>query len=119
MSRKTVSRGLRGHFLAASALQIKLMTPLFPKPNLKTDSYNSESDQSDAEFDSYNESENECENDEDIECIGEEYIEVESNEDDFPFDTLNLEDLANLKKLGENLLNHPEDPVKSLKSWEE
>ena len=115
MSRKTVSRGLRGHFLAASALQIKLMTPLFPKPNLKTDSYNSESDQSDAEF----ESENECENDEDIECIGEEHIEVESNENDFPFDTLNLEDLANLKTLGENLLNHPEDPVKSLKSWEE
>ena len=112
MSGKAVSRGLRGHFLAASALQTKLMTPLFPNSNLQTDSYNNEIDQTDIEFDSYNE----CENDEDIESIDEEYMEVESDEDDFQFDKLNLEDLKNLEKLGENLLSHPEDPEKFLKS---
>ena len=63
------------------------MTPLLPNSNLEMDRYNSELDQSDTEFDFYKES------------IGEEYIEVESNEDDFPFNTLSLEDLANLEKL--------------------
>ena len=118
MSGKAVSRGLRGHFLAASALQTKLMTPLFPNSNLETDRYNSELDQSDTEFNSYNECKNESENDEDIESIGEEYIEVEPNEDDFPFDTLSLEDLENLGKLGQNVLNHPEDPEKPLEEYE-
>ena len=94
------------------------MTPLFPNSKLETDRYNSELDQSDTELDSYNECGNESENDEDIENIGKEYIEVESNEDDFPFDTLSLEDLANLEKLGENLLNHPEDPEKLLEEPE-
>ena len=73
MSGKAVSRGLRGHVLAASALQRKLMTPLFPNSNLQTHSYNNEIDQTDIEFDSYNE----CENDEDIESIDQEYMEVE------------------------------------------
>ena len=95
------------------------MTPLFSNSNLETDRYNSKLDQFDTEFDSYNECENESENDEDIESIGEEYIEVESNEDDFPFDTLSLEDLANLEKLGENLLNYPEDTEKLLEEFEE
>ena len=75
------------------------MTPLFPNSNLQTDSYNNEIDQTDIEFNSYNE----CENDEDIESIDEEYMEVESDEDEFQFDKLNLEDLTNLEKLGENL----------------
>ena len=90
MSRKAVYRGLHGNFLAASALQAKWMTPLFPDSNLKTDSCNSELGQSDVEFASYNKCENEYDNKEDIESIGEEYIEVESNEDDFPFDTFSL-----------------------------
>ena len=47
MSGKAVSRGLRRHFLAASDLQTKLMTPLFPNSNLQTDSYNNEIDQTD------------------------------------------------------------------------
>ena len=111
---KAVSRGLHGHFLAASALQTKLMTPLFPNSNLQTDSYNNEVDQTDIEFDSYNE----CENDEDIESIDEEYMEVESDEVDFQFDKLNLEDLTNLEKLGENLLSHPEGPEKVLEESE-
>ena len=75
------------------------MTPLLPNSNLEMDRYNSELDQSDTEFDFYKECENESENGKDIESIGEEYIEVESNEDDFPFNTLSLEDLANLEKL--------------------
>ena len=62
------------------------MAPLFPNSYLQTSSYNSELYQSDTKFDSYNE----CENDKDIESLGEEYIEVESNEEDFPFDTLSL-----------------------------
>ena len=114
MSGKAVSRGLCGHFLAASALQTILMTPLFPNSNLQTDSYINEIDQTNIEFDSYNE----CENDEDIESIDEEYMEVESDEDDFQFDKLNLEDLRNLEKLGENLLSHPEDPEKVLEDSE-
>ena len=111
ITEKSVSRRLRGDFLAATALQTKLMTPLFPNSNLETDSYNSELDQSDTECDSYKEYENECENDEDIGSIVEEYIEGESK-DNFRFDTLSLEDLANLEKLGENLHNHPKDPEK-------
>ena len=75
------------------------MTPLLPNSNLEMDRYNSELDQSDTEFDFYKECENESENGKDIESIGEEYIEVESNEDDFPFNTLSLKDLANLEKL--------------------
>ena len=75
------------------------MTLLFPNSNLEMDMYNSELDQSDTEFDFYKECENESENGKDIESIGEEYTEVESNEDDFPFNTLSLEDLANLEKL--------------------
>ena len=75
------------------------MTPLLPNSNLEMDRYNSELDQSDTEFDFYKECENESENGKDIESIGEEYIEVESNEDDFLFNTLSLEDLANLEKL--------------------
>ena len=114
MSGKAVSQGLRGHFLAVSALQTKLMTPLFSNSNLQTDSYNNEIDQTDIEFDSYNK----CENDEDIESIDEEYMEAESDEDDFQFDKLNLEDLTNLEKLGENLLSHPEDPEKVLEESE-
>lgn len=53
------------------------MTPLFPDSNLKTDSCNSELGQSDVEFASYNKCENEYDNKEDIESIGEEYIEVD------------------------------------------
>ena len=90
------------------------MTPLFPNSNLQTDSYNNEIDQTDIEFNSYNE----CENDEDIESIDEEYMEVESDEDEFQFDKLNLEDLTNLEKLGENLLSQPEDPEKVLEESE-
>ena len=75
------------------------MTPLLPNSNLEMDRYNNELDQSDTEFDFYKECENESENGKDIESIGEEYIEVESNEDDFPSNTLSLEDLANLEKL--------------------
>ena len=56
--------------------------------NLKTDSYNSELDQSDTEFDPYHKYKNECGNNKDIQSIGEEYIEVESNEVDFPLDRL-------------------------------
>ena len=66
------------------------MTPLFPNSYLQTNSYNSALYQSDTKFDSYNECENECEKDEYIESLGEEYIDVESNEEDFPFDTLSL-----------------------------
>ena len=62
------------------------MTPLFPNSYLQTNSYNSALYQSDTKFDSYNE----CEKDEYIESLGEEYIEVELNEEDFPFDTLSL-----------------------------
>ena len=45
-------------------------------------------------------------------------MEVESDEDDFQFDKLNLENLTNLEKLGENLLSHPEDPEKVLEEFE-
>lgn len=103
-------------FLAASALQTKLITPLFSNSNLKTDSYNNEFDQSDTEFDSCNDCENEFENDEDIESIGNEYIEVESVEDDFCFDTLSLKDLAYLEKLGEIYLTTQKTQKNLLKS---
>ena len=113
VSGKAVSRELRGHFFSCISSS---NTPLFSNSNLKTDSYNNEFDQSDTEFDSCNDCENEFENDEDIESIGKEYIEVKSIENDFCFDTLSLKDLAYLVKLGEIYLTTQKTQKNLLKS---
>ena len=116
MSGKAVSRALRGHFLATSALQTKLLTPLFPSSDFEEDKGDGEIDNFDIDFDVYNEfeRENDIEIDDQENTIEDEDAEQNEDKDNLPFDTLSLEDLTNLEKLGENLINHPQDAEKFL-----
>ena len=101
---KAVSRALRGHFLTASSLQVKLMTPLFP--SLDCEDYiegTNEGEESDLDYEEKGESAEEIENEADDEI----YEERAENSDIYEFATLKEEELEKLEILFEDIKKSP------------